>query len=88
MPGPPPLPMPVPVPCARPSLADRRFQGLQGIVVRDTANTLQLVTPDSRFVVVPKQVRHLRCLALVQAARLCVVRLLAAALKIDLQSKQ
>jgi len=36
--------------------ADRRYQALQGIVVRDTQNTLQLVTPDNRYVVVPKQV--------------------------------
>ncbi|KAL4425567.1 hypothetical protein ABPG75_009583 [Micractinium tetrahymenae] len=35
--------------------ADKRYQGLRGIVVRDTANTLRLVTPDNRFVVVPKQ---------------------------------
>lgn len=36
--------------------ADPRYRGLQGIVVRDTANTLQLITPEDRLVVVPKQV--------------------------------
>lgn len=38
------------------SHADQRYHGLRGVVVRDTANTLQLITPDNRFVVVPKQV--------------------------------
>lgn len=44
---------PPPLSLGRP--ADRRYQGLKGVVVRDTANTLQLVTPEDRFVVVPKQ---------------------------------
>ncbi|PSC76792.1 ribonuclease P subunit p29 [Micractinium conductrix] len=35
--------------------ADRRYQGVRGIVVRETANTLQLVAPDSRLLTVPKQ---------------------------------
>lgn len=39
-----------------PACADRRYRGLQGIVVRDTAATLQLVTSDDRYVVVSKQV--------------------------------
>jgi RNase P/RNase MRP subunit p29 len=39
-----------------PACADWRYRGLQGIVVRDTAATLQLVTADDRYVVVPKQV--------------------------------
>lgn len=46
---------PAPFACTH---ADKRYQGLQGIVVRDTANTLQLVTRDNRFVVIPKQVGY------------------------------
>jgi ribonuclease P protein subunit POP4 len=34
---------------------EARYRGLQGIVVRDTANTLQLVTPQDRLLVVPKK---------------------------------
>ncbi|EFN57778.1 hypothetical protein CHLNCDRAFT_57293 [Chlorella variabilis] len=37
------------------AMLEPRYQGLRGIVVRDTANTLQLVTPENRFVVVPKR---------------------------------
>lgn len=40
--------------------ADPRYRGVRGVVVRDTVHTLQLVTPDSRLLVVPKAVRWRR----------------------------
>lgn len=37
--------------------ADPQYRRVRGVVVRDTANTLHLVTPDSRLLLVPKAVR-------------------------------